>query len=334
MARCKPCAATAAKPGPRAIYLGGFHRPTAPLRQQNPALAPFISGTSDSDHSRRSDHDRRDHRQLHPRAHTILNSTYDAPPKFQQMADAIPAATIAAVDRHLAHLGLYPRSDSAGLAPVAPLPYSTLLHCSPWLRPPRRFSPPPLRRSGGKRQPLPRPILRLVSPMLHCSPWLRPSWRFSPLPMRHSGGQRQPLPRPISRLVSPMLHCSPWLRPPRVLTPPVALGASKPTVALTPSKASYTANLSLPCPLSLFVSSPPQVYHVYTEDPHVYTKVSPLMPNLPLSSLLSPAYSGSPVLLPLSIASSGPLCLRLRLYCTPRRLYLRSRQMHLGPRRL
>ena len=117
----------------------------------------------------------------------------------------------------------------------------------------------------------------------------------------------------------------------RYSTPPVALGASKPTVAITPSKASYTANLSLPCPLSLFVPSLPQVYHVYTEDPHVYTKVRPLMPNLPLSSLLSPTYSGSPALLPLSIASSGPLCLRLRFYCTPRRLYLRSRQMHLGP---
>ncbi|CAN0119254.1 unnamed protein product, partial [Ascophyllum nodosum] len=115
---------------------------------------------------------------------------------------------------------------------------------------------------------------------------------------RRSGGKRQPLPRPISRLVSPMLHCSPRLRPPRVSTPPAALGASKTTVALTPSKASYTANLSLPCPLSLCVPSSSQVYHVYTEDPHVYTKVRPLMPNLPLSSLLSPAYSGSPVLLP------------------------------------
>ena len=67
--------ATAAKLGPRAMYLGGFHRPhcaataTVPgpramylLRQQHPALAPFIFGTSDSDHSQRSDHDRRDHR--------------------------------------------------------------------------------------------------------------------------------------------------------------------------------------------------------------------------------------------------------------------------------
>ena len=127
----------------------------------------------------------------------------------------------------------------------------------------------------------------------------------------------------------------------------MALGASKPTVALTPSKASYTANLSLPCPLSLFVPSPPQVYHIYTEEPHVYTKVRPLMPNLPLSSLLSPAYSGSPVLPPGSVASSGPLCLRPRFYCAtktlmstskiniytgvylPRRSYLRPRPLYL-----
>ena len=76
-------------------------------------------------------------------------------------------------------------------------------------------------------QPLPRPISRLLSPMLHCSPWLRPPRRFSPPPLRRSGGKRQPLPRPISRLVSPMLHCSPRLRPPRVFTtPPFAPVAS------------------------------------------------------------------------------------------------------------
>ncbi|CAM9759582.1 unnamed protein product, partial [Ascophyllum nodosum] len=86
--------------------------------------------------------------------------------------------------------------------------------------------------------------LATLSPMLHCSPWLRSPRRFSPPPLRRSGGKRQPLSRPISRLVSPMLHCSPRLRPPRVSTPPAALGASKTTVALTPSKASYTANLS------------------------------------------------------------------------------------------
>ena len=62
---------------------------------------------------------------IHTYIHTIPNSTYDAPPKFQQMADAISAATIPAVDRHLAHLGLHPRSDFAGLAPVAPPPPPT-----------------------------------------------------------------------------------------------------------------------------------------------------------------------------------------------------------------
>ena len=54
------------------------------------------------------------------------------------------------------------------------------------------------------------------------------------------------------------------------------------TVALTPSKASYTANLSLSCPFSLCVSSPSQVFHVYTEVP----QVRPLV----LSCLTSPCH--------------------------------------------
>ena len=62
------------------------------------------------------------------------------PPKFQQMADAITAATITAVDRHLAHLGLYPRSDSAGLAPVAPLPPDGRVLWTPPHTPPLPYS--------------------------------------------------------------------------------------------------------------------------------------------------------------------------------------------------
>ena len=127
-----------------------------------------------------------------------------------------------------------------------------------------------------------------------------------------------------------VLSYSTSLIPPmtRRSTPPAVLGASKPTVALTPSKASYTANLSLPCPFSLCVPSPSQVYHVYTEDP----QVRPLV----LSCLTSPCHP-SPRLRtqdpctppPFFIASSGPLCLRLRFYlytktpiATPRPLYL------------
>ena len=178
------------------------------------------------------------------------------------MADAISAATIAAVDRHLAHLGLYPRTgvvDPTTHSP-APVRYSvaapshlqytfeprpcssetpptdgccgphhtllrsrTVLCCGPrsltvHFRGPRLCSSAP---SDGRvlwtpphTPPLP------YSTLLHCGPWLRPLRRFSPPPLRRSGGKRQPLPRPISRLVSPMLHCSPRLRPPRAFTPP------------------------------------------------------------------------------------------------------------------
>ena len=99
----------------------GQRRREDPSSGRGNAKRATFPGTSDSDHSRRSDQDRRDRRQVHPRAPTI----YDAPPTFQQMTDAISAATMAAVDRHLAHLGLYPRPDSAGLAPVAPPPRRT-----------------------------------------------------------------------------------------------------------------------------------------------------------------------------------------------------------------
>ena len=197
------------------------------------------------------------------------------------MADAISAARIAAVDRHLAHLGLCLRSDSAGLTPVAPPPprrtgvvdptthssapvrYSvaapaplqytyaglapvaqppptdgccgphhtllrsrTVLCCGPCsltvhFRGPRPCSSAPS--DGRVLWTLPRTPPLPYNTLLHCSPWLRPLRRFSPPPLRRSGGKRQPLPRPISRLVSPMLHRSPRLRPPRVFTPPLRL---------------------------------------------------------------------------------------------------------------
>ena len=61
------------------------------------------------------------------------------------------------------------------------------------------------------------------------------------------------------------------------------------------------------CPLAPFAASPPQVHHVYTEGHHVYTKVRPLMLDPHTSFLLSLAYPGSPVLLPLFYCPSGPL---------------------------
>ena len=157
------------------------------------------------------------------------------------------------------------------------------------------------------------------------------------LPARHYGGfvRSSNPPTPSDDILydsstTQVLSYSTSLIPPMTQrsTPPAALGASKPTIALTPSKASYTANLSLPCPFSLCVPSPSQVFHVYTEVP----QVRPLV----LSCLTSPCHP-SPRLRtqdpcippPFFIASSGPLCLRLRFYlytktpiATPRPLYL------------
>ena len=112
------------------------------------------------------------------------------------------------------------------------------------------------------------------------------------------------------------------LNPPmtRRSTPPVALGASKPTVALTPSKASYTANLSLLCPpassflrLLRFTMSTPR------------TPMS--TPRFVLSYLTSPCHPSSCLRTqdplyssPFSIASSEPLCLRPRFYCATKTL--------------
>ena len=110
-----------------------------------------LPGTSDSDSSqnpRRAGRDRLDRRQVPPRLfhaaehsgsdappfpprisryreHTqrlpprVANSSIenapgaDSPPSLQHMVEAVVAAAIAAVDRHLAHMGLYSRSEPA-----------------------------------------------------------------------------------------------------------------------------------------------------------------------------------------------------------------------------
>ena len=108
-----------------------------------------FSGTSDSDsnqHPRRAGRDRLDRRQVPRRIfhaaernHSdalpfpplisrhrkqrlpsrVANSSIgnapgaDSPPSLQHMVEAVTAAAIAAVDRHLAHMGLYPRSEPA-----------------------------------------------------------------------------------------------------------------------------------------------------------------------------------------------------------------------------
>ena len=213
------------------------------------------------------------------------------------MADAISAATIAAVYRHLAHLGLYPRTDSAGLAPIAPPPpprRTGVVDPTTHFSAPVRFSaavPAPLQYTFAGLAPVAQPPPRrtgVVDPTTHSSAPVRYS-AAAPAPLQYTSAGLAPVAQPPptdgcccgllhtllrfrtvlcctaapgsghlggfqrphcvaaaanaspchgqSRLVSPMLHCSPWLRPPRVLTPPRAPCGSwcAPLRVLTPS---------------------------------------------------------------------------------------------------
>ena len=117
--------------------------------------------------------------------------------------------------------------------------------------------------------------------------------------------------------------------------PPVALGASKPTVALTPSKASYTANLSL------FALSSPSLIRVLRFT--MSTPRTPIStPRFVPSCLTSPCHSSSRLRtqVPLYFSPFFLLPPQVRdVYdqdstVPPRRLSLRSRQVHLRPTRL
>ena len=129
----------------------GQRRREEPSSGRGNAKRATLSGTSDSDsyqHPRRAGRDRIDRRQVPPRIfhaaehndsdappfpppisrrreHTqrlpprvAKNSTEyasgaDSPPSLQHMVEAVTAAVIAAVDHHLVHMDLYPRSGPA-----------------------------------------------------------------------------------------------------------------------------------------------------------------------------------------------------------------------------
>ena len=149
----------------------GQRRREEPSSGRGNAKRATLSGTSDSDshqHPRRAGRDRLDRRQAPPRIfhaaehndsdappfpprisrhreHTqrlpprVANSGIedapgtDSPPSLQHMVEAVTAAAIGAVDRQLAHMGLYPRSEPASSQEfvnnarplVAPAPVAT-----------------------------------------------------------------------------------------------------------------------------------------------------------------------------------------------------------------
>ena len=97
----------------------GQRRREEPSSGRGSAKRATLPGTSDSDsnqHPRRPGRDRLDRRQVPPRvANPRIEDApgADSPPSLQHMVEAVTAAAIAAVDRHLAHMGLHPRSEPA-----------------------------------------------------------------------------------------------------------------------------------------------------------------------------------------------------------------------------
>ena len=152
----------------------GQHRREEPSSGRGNAKRATLSGTSDSDshqHPQRAGRDRLDRRQLPPRVFNAAEHDYsDAPPfpprisrhrehtqrlpprvansrieeapgadsphSLQHMVEVVTAAAIAAVDRHLAHMGLYPRSE--------PAPSQDFMnHARPLVAPASVATPPP-----------------------------------------------------------------------------------------------------------------------------------------------------------------------------------------------
>ena len=152
----------------------GQRRREEPSIGRGNAKRATLSGTSDSDshqHPRRAGRDHLDRRQVPPRIfhaaghndsdappfppriprhreHTqrlpprVENFSIedapgaDSPPSLQHMVEAVTAAAIAAVDRHLAHMGLYPRSKPASSQDF-------MNHARPLVAPASVATPPP-----------------------------------------------------------------------------------------------------------------------------------------------------------------------------------------------
>ena len=189
---------------------GQRHREDPSSGRGNAKRATF-SGTLDSDssqHPRRAGQDRLDRRQVPPRIfhaaersgsdappfpprifrhreHTqhlpprVANSSIendpdaDSPPSLQQMVEAVTAAAIAAVDRHLTHMGLYPRSEPASS-------HDFVTNARPLMTPASVAPPPP---PAGSVAPTTHPV---AVPTGNAYPFVTPSSIAIPPPLTGS----------------------------------------------------------------------------------------------------------------------------------------------------
>ena len=224
----------------------GQRRREEPSSGRGNAKRATLSGTSDSDfnqHPRRAGRDRLDGRQVPPRIfHAAEHNDSDAPPfpprisrhrehtqrlpprvansivedapsadspsSLQYMVEAVTAAAIAAVDRHLAHMGLYPRSEPASSQ-------AFVNHARPLLTPASVATPPPL---TGSVAPTTHPAAVSTN---GAYPVVTPAPVSAPLPPADSvAPTANPAPAPSRVAPAPATSFAPALNGPLAPAPP------------------------------------------------------------------------------------------------------------------
>ena len=266
-----------------------------------------FSGTSDSDssqHPRRAGRDRLDRRQVPPRIfhaaersgsdappfppqifrhreHTqrlpprVANSSIDnapgadSPPSLQQMVEAVTAAAIAAVDCHLAHMGLCPRSEPASS-------HDFVTNARPFMTPAPVAPPPP---PAGSVAPTTHPA---VVPTDNAYPFAHPASVAPPPP---PAGSVAPTTHPTA---VPTDNAYPFVTPTSIATPPPLTGSVAPTTHPATVPLNNTYPVVAPAPVS--APPPPTDSVVPTANP----------PPAPSRTALPPAASFAPAL-------NGPL---------------------------
>ena len=231
-----------------------------------------FSGTSDSDssqHPRRAERDRLDRRQVPPRifhaaersgsdapsfpprisrqrehmqrlpprvANSSIENTpgADLPPSLQQMVEAVTAAAIAAVDRHLAQMGLYPRSEPASS-------HGFVTNARPLMTPASVAPPPP---AAGSVAPTTHPA---AVPTDNAYPFVNPASVAPPPP---PAGSVAPTTHPAA---VPTDSAYPLVTPASIATPPPLTGS----VAPTTHPAAVSMNNTYPFVTPAPVSAPP-----------------------------------------------------------------------------
>ena len=278
----------------------GQRRREDPSSGRGNAKRATFSGTSDSDsgqHSRRAGRDRLDRRQvpssifhaaerngsdappvppricrpretqrLPPRAtnSSMENSPgADPPPSLQQMVKAVTAAAIATVDRHLAHMGLNPRSEPAP-------PQDFVTNARPLMNP-GSIAPPPSPAGSVASTTHPAAV-----PTDNAYPFVNPA------PVAPPPSQAGPVASTTHPTAAPTNNACPFVTPAYTATPPSLTGSVAPTTYPAAVPLNNTYPVLAPAPVSAPPPPADSVAPITNHAPAPSRTAPPLRPYSPL----------------------------------------------------